>query len=409
MAGPLTQLDSRLSPHVRALAERQTPIPTIAAEAQAMAAHDVRLVRGDIGQIVGLDPDKEVLYGPPVGLEPLRTTIAATYRAVFAPGSALAEVPLDAANVAVTTGAAEALVLLFHCFARDRVVALPRGHWENYQNGVELAGGRTVVVDYFDGDGRLDLLGLEQQLQTAGARVVVVNFPCNPTGAVLSTDEFQAVADLVRRLDLVAIGDDVYARLRYDGAPPEILVQYAPDHAVSVSSASKEYLLPGARVGYVVTAHAALTDRVLRKLTRAQSASPNVLGQRRLLDLMRTDLADVEAGRPPGILAPIRDACAERRDALLGVLDRHGFATWGGARRPPMGTIFLMAYLPSWWTGTDVEFSAAAITAGCLSSIPGSAFGLPGTVRLSFGAMTLADIERLDTNLAVWRQRLALG
>jgi aspartate/methionine/tyrosine aminotransferase len=172
---------------------------------------------------------------------------------------------------------------------------------------------------------------------------------------------------------------------------------------VSIGSASKEYLVPGARVGFVVSTRTDLTDRVLRKLVRANTASPSVLGQVQVQGMLDADLEDMRAGRPPTLAMKIREAMRARRDALLAVLERHGMAPVGRPGHRSEGTIFLMAALPSWWTGDDVSFVEAAIARGLFSAIPGSAFGLPGSVRLSFGATQLRDIERLDAHLGAFR------
>ena len=394
MTAPLDRINELLPARIRGIVERETPIPSIASRAAAMQAEHPDLVRADIGQISGFDSDLEVLYGPPVGLPELRRCIAETWTLGFGLEPALA-----AESVALCTGAAEALALLFHCFAHGKTVALPRGHWENYRNGVELAGGRVVTVDYFDAEGRLDLEGLKRCVREEGVAVLVANFPCNPTGAVLDAAETAALARTVRELDVVCLADEVYARLRFDGHRPVTLLAEAPDHVVTVCSASKEYLLPGARTGYVLSAHQELTDRVLRKLIRANSASPNVLGQRLLLERMGADLEDMRAGRAPSCLSRVQKEMARRRDALVEVLERHDMAPTGRPGQVPSGTIFLMASLPGWWEGDDRAFAELALEAGCVSSVPGSAFGIPNSVRLSYGGLTPDAIGTLDRNL----------
>jgi aminotransferase len=394
MSGPLTD-SARLPPHVLRIAERDTPIPTIALAAQERQKAEPRLVRADIGQVAGVAPELEVLYGPPVGLDPLRAAIAELYRRSFGLGD-----EIGAKNVAITTGAAEALSLAFACYGADRDVGLPRGHWENYSNGVDMARGRVHIVDYFDAAARFDAAALAAQIRAHGISTLVANFPCNPTGAVLDAAETEALARVAIDTDVVLIADEVYARLRFDGAPQSLL-RWAPEHVLSIGSASKEYLLPGGRMGYLVSAQVDLVDRVFRRLIRANTASPNVLGQRRLLELVERDLEDMRAGKPPGLIARVTAVMKERRDALVEALLRHGMPPYG---RRPEGTIFLMAQLPAWWPGDDdAAFAGAALANGCLSCIPGSAFGLPGTVRLSFGAMTEADIGRLDERLATLR------
>lgn len=397
MTAPLDRIDELLDPHVLKVARRETPIPTIAERAKSAAATNPALVRADIGQIVGVDEQLEVLYGPPVGLTPLRDAVAELYTRSFRLEPALA-----AEHVTVCTGAAEALSLLFRCFGSGRRVGLPRGHWENYTNAVELAGGEAVVVDFFDEAGALDVAGLRRAIVDESLAVLLSNFPNNPTGAVLDERETRALAELVIEQDIVWIADEVYARLRYDGVAPESALRHAPGHAVSIGSASKEYLVPGARVGYVVSTRSDLTDRVLRKLVRANTASPSVLGQQQVQPMLAADLEDMRAGRAPRLATRIRSAMQARRDALLGVLERHGMRPVGRPGHRSEGTIFLMATVPDWWSGDDLAFAEAAIERGLFSAIPGSAFGLPGSVRLSFGATRLDDIERLDGHLAAF-------
>ncbi len=383
------------------MVERPTPIPTLAAAAaRARAAHP-GFVRADIGQVVGVDPAQEILYGPPVGLPELREALAELFGRTF-PGAA--DLDLGPANVALCTGAAQGLSLLFRCFGAGGAVGLPRAHWANYDNAVELAGGRVVPVDFFDRQGRLDAEAIERRVRGEELSALVANFPCNPTGASLDADDAQRLAAVARDTGVVLIADEVYARLRYDGRPPQSLLPYAPGHVVVVGSASKEYMLPGGRAGWVICARERLTDHVLRRLIRASTASPNVLAQRRLLDLVRADLSDLRAGLgSPRRLETLRDAMGGRRDALLEVLARHDMPPVGRPGHPPTGTIFLVAALPPWWDAGDQEFCEAAIAGGWFSAIPGSAFGLPPSARFSFGSMTMADIEALDGALSGMR------
>lgn len=409
---PFDRLATLIPADLQEILDRDTPIPSIAVAAAQKRLETPELVRADIGQISGVDPEREVYYGPPVGLEPLRHAIAEMYARTFGSGEGESRLTQpfgrtwNHRNVIITTGAAEGISLTLRCFGRDRVVGVPVAHWENYANALSAAGGRAAFVEFFDARGDLDLEGLERAIHQEGIAALLFNFPANPTGAVLDHDEMTALAELARRNDVVLIADEVYARLRYDGQPPRSFLAYAPERTVSISSASKEYLIPGARVGYVACAHANFTDEVLRRLVRANTASPNVLGQRRLLTMVESDLADLRTGKPPAIFTGVREAMRKRRDALLEVLAKHGFEPFGRADRKPEGTIFLMAKLPNWWTGDDTEFARDALEAGCVSTIPGSAFGLPGTVRFSYGGLDEAAIAQLDQNLTVFSRSL---
>jgi aspartate/methionine/tyrosine aminotransferase len=405
---PLDRVAELLPPAVQRVVTRETPIPTIALRAAQLRQQFPSLVRADIGQISGLDPALEVYYGPPVGLDELRAVVAETWNRVFRlTHGALPDLPqgLTPKHVAVCTGAAEALSLLFRCFAHGQKVGIPRGYWENYLNGVELGGGTPVIVDFFDAHGRLDIDGLRAQLAAHSIRLLVANFPNNPTGATLDESEMQALGALLQETDCLAIADEVYSRLRYDGKAPVSLLRFAPKHTVVIGSASKEYLIPGGRVGYMLSTNADLTDRVLRRLIRANTASPSVLGQRQLLALMQGDLDDLRHDRAPQLLHKIREEMGARLSRLLALLSKHGLPTVGRPGHAPAGTIFLMAGLPAWWAGDEASFAERLLEEGCVSVVPGAAFGLAGCVRISFGGLTLDQLDQLDHNLAAFRAR----
>jgi aspartate/methionine/tyrosine aminotransferase len=403
--GPLDRIPEILPERVRRVVERQTPIPTVAARAAEISRRKPELVRADIGQIVGLDGIEEVLYGPPTGLPELRSALAETWNLGMGMQEGIDGLPegLKPENIAICSGAAEGLALLFRAFAQGKKVGLPRGHWENYANGVDLAGGDIVIVDFFDENGRLDVAGIGAAIERAGLEVLVTNFPTNPTGSVLDDAEYSALGQVVAEHNVIVIADEVYNRLRFDGHPPRSLVRFAPSHVVAVSSASKEFMLPGARVGYVVSARSAVTDLMLRKLVRANTASPNVLGQQKLLGYLQPDLEDLRAGREPRFIHRVRETMRERRDLLLGLLEKHEVPTVGRAGHVPEGTIFLMAGLPAWWSGDDQAFVDKALDQELFSSVPGRAFGLEGSVRFSYGAMTATSLAHLDAALAAMR------
>ncbi len=406
MTAPLDRLLDLLPPRIREIVDRETPIPTIAARAGELMAADPGLVRADIGQISGFRDDLEVLYGPPSGLNELRATIAEGWN--LSHGLTPQTGGLRRENVGITTGAAEGIAALFKCLAQGKKVGIPRGFWENYLNGVALAGGDCVVLDYFDAAGRLDIEGLRRSIRDENIELLVANFPCNPTGAVLVEEEARALGALIEELNIPCIADEVYDRLRYDGVKALSLLPFAPGHVIAVSSASKEYLLPGARVGYVLSARSQVTDLVLRKLIRASSGGPNVLGQRQMLSRLSADLEDLRAGREPGLLSSVRDEMARRRDGLLEVLESFGFGSVGRPGHRPEGTIFLMASLPDWWRDDEEAFARAALEARCVSTVPGTAFGLPGSVRFSYGGMTVERIAKLADNLDRFRAQTIL-
>jgi len=89
------------------------------------------------------------------------------------------------------------------------------------------AGGEVVTLDSFAPDGSLDLADLTATIEAADVRTLLVNFPANPTGDVLSDDELAALAELAREQDLILVSDEVDNWIRYDDTPRTLFARAA--------------------------------------------------------------------------------------------------------------------------------------------------------------------------------------
>jgi len=182
-------------------------IPQIAAKAKAAAAAHPGFIRGDQGQVVGVMPDREVYYGPSSGLPELRRLVGCFWTLAYGlrGRDGLPEDGLEAEHVAIVSGATEGLAILMRVLAPDRAVGVQRYHWGNYRNIIAHAGGEVVTLDFFAPDGSFDLAGLTATIKASNVRTLLVNFPANPTGDVLSDDELAALAELAREQDLILV------------------------------------------------------------------------------------------------------------------------------------------------------------------------------------------------------------
>jgi aspartate/methionine/tyrosine aminotransferase len=374
-------------------------IPEIAARAKRAADAHHGFVRGDQGQVVGVMRDREVYYGPSSGLPELRRLVGRFWTLAYGlQGAAnLPEHGLDEQHVAIVSGATEGLAILMRLLARDRAVGVQKFCWGNYRSLIAHASGEAVTLDFFAPDGSFDLAGLDAEIKRAGIHTVLVNFPANPTGDVLSDDELAALAGLARKRDLVLIADEVYNWIRYDDTP-RTLLGFAPERTVVIGAASKEYLIPGARTGYVLSTDTTFSGEWMPRLIRSTSSSPNVLGQEMAIEMLAGDVADLEAGRAPSILGAIKHELRKRRDAMTEALRNTGFEIMTRHGGAPRGGISLLARLPH-----DVRDDGAvidtAIEMGRFSAIPGSAFGAPGCIRFGYAGIDLDGIERLASAL----------
>ncbi len=380
---------------IRTTVSKAPMIPEIAARAKAAARDNPDFIRGDQGQLVGVVPELEVYYGPSSGLPELRRLVARfwtlAYQLEGRPG--IPQGGLAAEHVGIVSGATEGLAILLRLLAPGRRVGLQRMHWGNYRNIVAHAGGEPVVIDFFAADGSLDIDGIAAAVAANAMQTLVVNFPANPTGDCLSDEELEALCALARDRELILIADEVYNWIRYSGTPRSLLA-FAPERTIVVGAASKEYLIPGARTAWVVSADEVFCNEWLPRLIRSTSSSPNVLGQKLALDMLAGDVADLEAGRAPSLLRLIREELRRRRDLMVDALSSTGFQLVGRYNETPRGGISLLARLPE-GLDDDLGFIDRGIALGRFSAIPGTAFGAAGCIRFGYAGMSLDSIERL--------------
>lgn len=370
-------------------------IPAIAAKAKVIAQQNPEFIRSDQGQILDIFPEKEIYYGPSAGLEELRDLIGRfwtlTYR--LKGKSGIPPEGLGKKHVAIVTGATEGLSIVMHLVAFQQNVGLLPLYWSNYKGIILNSGGNPVILDFFDENYNPDFKKVQKQIEQQKITSLLINFPTNPSGDVLSESEMEQLAELARRMDLILISDEVYGTLRYKGTPQSMLA-YAPERTVIISSASKEYLIPGARIGYGIAADETFTNSWMSKMIRSFSSSPNVLGQHILIDILKGEVSDLENGRPPRIITEIKEELRKRCELIIQTLEEKGFTLAGRDKDFPSGAISVLARLPADINVDDKEFVQKAMEMGKFSAVPASVFGAPGCIRIGYAGMTQEKIGK---------------
>jgi len=398
---PLLELAWNFMPEgIRQTISSEPSIPAIAAKAKAIAAQNPNFIRSDQGQVVGIFPDKEVYYGPSSGLEELRELVGQFWTFAYQLKNREGIPPhgLDKRNVAIVSGATEGLAIVMHLFAHRQNVGLMPLYWSNYKGIILNAGGNPVVIDLFDKDYNIDFKNVEQIIRENKITSLLINFPNNPSGDVLTEDELASLADLARRMNLIIISDEVYNFIRYKGEPQSML-SFVPERTVVISSASKEYLMPGARVGYIIAADETFTNSWMPKIIRSFSSSPNVLGQRMLLDILKEEVKDFENGQPPRFISEIKRELKQRLDLIISILKEKGFNLAGRDQNFPSGAISVLVRLPEDIEIDDKDFIEKALELKKFSAVPASVFGAPRCIRFGYAGMTQETIKKLSKNL----------
>lgn len=302
--------------------------------------------------------------------------------------------PDPATEVTVTCGVTEAVIsaLVGVADVGDRVVILEPAH-ENYHAGIIFAGAEPVWVPIRPPDFQLDPDELRRAFALPRVRAVIFNTPHNPTGRVFTREELALIADLCLEHDVVAISDEIYEHMVFDGLEHHPIARFPGmrDRTITISGMSKSYSVTGWRVGYAI-ASPTLTDAVRKVHDFTTICAPAPL-QKAAITALRL---------PDSYYAWLTDYYTERRRRMLGILADAGFDA-----NVPEGAYYTMADFSrvSEAFGLDDDDHAFVywlIDNAGVGAVPGSSFyvsepGLGrGRVRFAFPKKdeTLDEVER---------------
>lgn len=332
-------------------------------------------------------------YGPTNGPAWLREAIAARVARVdgLAP---------SAPQVIVTPGGTGALTASLLCLcAHGDEVLVPDPGWPGYDGILATAGARALRYPLLPDDGwQPDLPALER-LVTPRTRVLLVNSPSNPGGAVFTPATVGALVAFARRHDLWILSDECYDELVFDGAhvSPAAL---ASDRTLLVGTCSKSYAMTGWRVGWVVA-----------PLELAGQLGIVVGAQVNNLPLLALRAAHAALTGPQDCVATMRDAYQARRDLALALLSAHGLAGY-----TPRGAFYLLVDVAraAGRSAQESPFDSIAFAEVLLAErgivvAPGGAFGatIPGYVRVSLAGQPeplRAGLEGLLAFATTWQR-----
>jgi aspartate/methionine/tyrosine aminotransferase len=231
--------------------------------------------------------------------------------------------------------------------------------YENYGPDAILLGARPRYVRLREPDWSID----EGELRAAfsdSTAAVVLNTPNNPTGKVFSRAELQLIADLCQEWDAIALTDEIYKHIIFDGAQhiPIATLDGMRDRTVTINSLSKTYSVTGWRVGWTIASE---------EITRAIRKVHDFLTVGAPAPLQRAGVAACKL--PPSYYERLAADYTERRDALLGVLEEVGFRTY-----KPYGAYYIMTDVAHLGFDDDFECSMHLVRDIGIATVPGSSF-----------------------------------
>jgi aspartate aminotransferase len=313
-------------------------------------------------------------YTPAGGLPELKAAIAGKTRRDSG-------FQVQPGQVLVTNGGKQAIYEAFATLLDpgDEVI-VPAPYWTTYPEAIRLAGGVPVEVLADETQGyRVTTAQLESAL-TARTKVLLFNSPSNPTGAVYSVDEVEAIGRWALDHDLWVLTDEIYEHLVYDGleaASMPVVVPELADRCVVVNGVAKTYAMTGWRVGWLIG-----PPDVVKAATNLQShATSNVsnVSQRAALAAVSGDLSAV---------ADMRSAFDRRRRAIVAMLNEID----GVVCPTPQGAFYaypqvrglLGRTIDGVTPTTSVELAELVLDKAEVAAVPGEAFGSPGYLRFSY-------------------------
>jgi aminotransferase len=288
------------------------------------------------------------------GARALRQAIARKFERLYG-------VPVDPEReVTVTCGSTEAMIatLLAVLNPGDEVVVF-EPFYENYGPDAILSGAVPRFVKLRPPGWTFDPRELERAF-SARTRAVIVNTPNNPTGKVLTRAELETIAELCRRHDAIAVTDEIYEHILYDGAVhvPMASLPGMAGRTVTINGMSKTYSVTGWRVGWAI-APPPLTAaiRKVHDFLTVGAASPLQEAGALALDL------------PASYYAALAEAYARRRDRIVPILERAGFRVYR-----PAGAYYVMTEIDGLGWDDDVAFARHLVEEIGVAVVPGSSF-----------------------------------
>lgn len=292
-------------------------------------------------------------------------------------------------EVMVGVGAKHVLYTLFQVLLnKDDEVIIPIPYWVSYPEQVKLAEGVPVFIE---ATASQNYKISPQQLRdaiTERTKAVMINSPSNPTGMIYSKEELQELAKVCREKNILIVSDEIYEKLVYGGTKHvsiATLSEDAKNRTIIVNGVSKSHSMTGWRIGY-----AAGDSKLIKAMTNLASHStsnPTTTSQ----------YAAIEAyNGPQDAVEEMRQAFEDRLEKIFPKLA----AIPGFNVLRPQGAFYLLpdvseAAEKTGFASVD-EFVEALLTEAGVAVIPGSGFGAPSTIRLSYATSLEALNEAVE-------------
>lgn len=319
----------------------------------------------------------ETAYTPNSGLLALREEIASYLHTSFS----LNYEPTS--EVMVTVGSSEAVDLALRAFITtgDEII-IPSPSYIAYSPITHLNGGVTVEVESSAEQGFKLTAEALRKVITPRSKLLMVNFPTNPTGAVMSYEDWLPIAEIVKEHNLLVISDEIYAELTYDSQHVSIAsLPGMKERTIVISGFSKAFAMTGWRVGYACGEQELIVPML--KIHQYTAMCAPVLGQIAAIESLRNGMQHKEY---------MKQCFDERRKLLVS-----GFRSMGMPCHEPEGAFYAFPSIAH--TGlTSEDFALQLLNEAGVAAVPGHVFGAGGEgyIRCSYAASLQKLTEALE-------------
>ncbi|AZV44107.1 pyridoxal phosphate-dependent aminotransferase [Peribacillus asahii] len=318
-------------------------------------------------------------YTPSAGLPKLKEVIIAKLKK----DQGLDYTPSE---IIVGTGAKHALYTLFQAILDEGdEVIVPTPYWVSYPEQIKLAEGTPV---YVEGKEENQYKITKEQLEAAitdRTKAIIINSPSNPTGMLYTKEELQALGEVCLAHDILIVSDEIYEKLVYGGAQHVSIAQLSPqlkEQTIIINGVSKSHSMTGWRIGYAVGNEAII--KAMTNLASHSTSNPTTTAQYGAIAAYEGTQAPVEE---------MRQAFESRLNTIHAKL----VEIPGVTCIKPQGAFYLFPNVKEAATLTGYsnvdDFVKALLEEALVAVIPGSGFGAPDNIRLSY-ATSLEQLEK---------------
>jgi len=316
-------------------------------------------------------------YTPAGGTAELKQAVIDRHKAEFGTDYKASECMITVGGKHVLFNYTQALVN-----PGDEVI-IPVPYWVTYKDIVNYAGGKCVFVETDEKEGFLLTAAMVERAITPRTRIVIINSPSNPSGAVLADAEFEKLYHICSKLGIFLLTDECYSHFLYSGSPYSIAsVKGSKPTVLVAGTVSKTYAMTGWRIGYGLA-----PEFIVGAMTKLQSHStsnPTSIAQKAAVEALRGPQDSV-----PQMLAEYR----KRRDFVIPRLRQIP----GVACAMPAGAFYaypnVRAAFERGGMKTPLEFADRLLKEASVAVVPGEAFGTDDHVRISY-ATSMKELER---------------